>query len=135
MNVQTTRTFFSQHTQAKIEQKLHEAAKGDGETLRELVDSTVPLLYMLLDVVAHSSDPVLRGAALEVYVRREVKPRVVAICEGGIEGKQHQTICMAVAESLGKYQPIAGYGLLAPFCERVCWHSCAGESHAGGQVC
>ena len=67
-------------------------------------------------------------------MRREVKPRVVAICEGGIEGKQHQTICMAVAESLGKYQPISGYGLLAPFCERVCWHSCAGESHAGGQV-
>ena len=79
--------------------------------------------------------PSLKRAALEVYVRREVKPRVVAICEGGIEGKQHQTICMAVAESLGKYQPIAGYGLLAPFCERVCWHSCAGESHAGGQVC
>lgn len=78
--------------------------------------------------------PGLKRAALEVYVRKVVKPRVVAICEGGIEGHAHQTLCMAIAESLGKYQPIVGYGMVAPFCERVCWHSCNGESHAGGQA-
>ena len=78
--------------------------------------------------------PGLKRAALEVYVRKAIKPRVVAICEGGLEGHAHQTLCMAIAESLGKYQPIVGYGLIAPFCERVCWHSCNGESHAGGQA-
>lgn len=67
-------------------------------------------------------------------MRKVIKPRVAAICEGGIEGHAHQTLCMAIAESLGKHQPITGYGLLAPFCEKVCWHSCNGESHAGGQV-
>lgn len=77
--------------------------------------------------------PGLKRAALEVYVRKEVRPRVVAICEGGLEGVQHREICLAVAESLGKYQPISGYGMVAPFCEKVCWHSCNGESHAGGQ--
>ena len=51
---------------------------------------------------------------------------------GGLEGVAHQTVCRAVAESLGKYQPIAGYGMVAPFCEKVCWHSCHGDSHAGG---
>jgi hypothetical protein len=78
--------------------------------------------------------PSVKRAALEVYVRKEVRPRVVALCEGGLEGVQHREVCMAVAESLGKYQPIAGYGMLAPFCEKVCWHSCNGESHAGGQA-
>lgn len=78
--------------------------------------------------------PSVKRAALEVYVRKEIRPRVVAICEGGLEGEPHREICMAVAESLGKYQPIAGYGLIAPFCERVCWHSCDGESHANGQA-
>jgi hypothetical protein len=73
---------------------------------------------------AHASlRPSLKRAALEVYVRKEVRPRVVAICQGGLEGAQHQTICMAIAESLGKYQPIAGYGMVSPFCEKVCWHS------------
>lgn len=78
--------------------------------------------------------PSLKRAALEVYVRKEVRPRVEAICLGGLEGIAHQTVCMAVANSLGQWQPIAGYGMLAPFCEKVCWHSCNGESHAGGQV-
>jgi len=78
--------------------------------------------------------PGVKRASLDLYVRKEVRPRVVAICEGGLEGVQHQSICMAVAESLGKYQPITGYGLVAPFCERICWHSCNGESHAGGRV-
>ncbi len=77
--------------------------------------------------------PSVKRAALEVYVRKEVRPRVVAICEGGLEGVQHREVCMAVAESLGKYQPITGYGMVAPFCEKICWHSCNGESHAGGQ--
>ena len=67
-------------------------------------------------------------------MRKEVRPRVVAICEGGIEGERHRKMCMAVAHSLGKWQPIAGYGMVVPFCEKVCWHSCNGESHAGGQA-
>ena len=78
--------------------------------------------------------PSLKRASLEVYVRKEVRPRVVAICEGGIEGERHRKMCMAVAHSLGKWQPIAGYGMVVPFCEKVCWHSCNGESHAGGQA-
>ena len=67
-------------------------------------------------------------------MRKALRPRIVAICEGGLEGVAHQSLCMAIAESLGKYQPIVGYGMVAPFCERVCWHSCNGESHAGGQA-
>ena len=94
------------------------------------------------DTTVHYYDPLrapppppsLKRAALEVYVRKEVRPRVEAICMGGLEGVAHQTVCRAVAESLGKYQPIAGYGMVAPFCEKVCWHSCNGESHAGGQA-
>ena len=76
--------------------------------------------------------PSVKRAALEVFVRKEIRPRVVAICEGGLEGLQHREVCMAVAGTLSKYQPIAGYGMIAPFCEKVCWHSCNGESHAGG---
>ena len=78
--------------------------------------------------------PSVKRASLEVFVRKAIKPRVVAICEGGIEGHQHQNICMAIAESLGKYQPVTGYGMLAPFCENICWRSCNGESHAGGEA-
>jgi hypothetical protein len=69
-----------------------------------------------------------------VYIRKEIRPRVIAICAGGLEGRQHQEICMAVAETLGSYQPIAGAGVVSPFCERICWSSCHGESHAGGNV-
>ena len=65
-------------------------------------------------------------------MRREVRPRVVAICGGGLEGDEHQAVCLAVAHTLGKWQPIQGVGVLAPFCERLCWHSCKGESHTGG---
>ena len=93
--------------------------------------------------VPHFYDPVrapppppsVKRASLEVFVRAKVRPRVVAICEGGIEGHAHQTVCMAIAEELGKYQPITGYGMVAPFCERICWHSCNGESHAGAPPC
>ena len=84
--------------------------------------------------VAPPPPPSIKRAALELYVRHEVLPRVEAICNGGLEGREHQAICMAVAHTLGKWQPIQGVGVLAPFCERVCWHSCKGESHVGG-VC
>ena len=77
--------------------------------------------------------PSLKRAAFEIYVRREVRPRVVAICKGGLEGEAHREICRGVAETLSSFQSITGAGMVAPFCERICWHSCEGESHAGGQ--
>lgn len=77
--------------------------------------------------------PSLKRASLELFVRKEVRPVVEAICLGAIEGAGHQKMCIAVAQSLAKYQPIVGYGMVSPFCESVCWHSCNGESHAGGQ--
>ena len=76
--------------------------------------------------------PSLKRAAFEIYVRREVRPRVVAICKGGLEGEAHREICRGVAETLSSFQSITGAGMVAPFCERICWHSCEGESHAGG---
>ena len=77
--------------------------------------------------------PSLKRAALEIYVRNEVRPRVEAICAGGLEGQEHQHFCLAVADRLSLWQPVHGAGIVAPFCERICWHSCAGESHAEGR--
>ena len=93
------------------------------------------------DTTKHFYDPVrapppppsLKRAALEVFVRDEIRPRVIAICRGGLEGREHAKVCLAVAETLGKFQPIAGAGVLAPFCEQVCYKSCSGTSHADGQ--
>lgn len=76
--------------------------------------------------------PSIKRAAFEVFVRNEVRPRVLAICEGGLEGTAHQAVCMAVAKTLSTFQPIAGAGVAAPFCEQICWHSCDGDSHADG---
>ena len=67
-------------------------------------------------------------------MRKQLRPRVIAICTGGLEGAQHRAICLAVAETLGSFQAIAGAGMVSPFCERICWSSCHGESHAGGNV-
>jgi len=76
--------------------------------------------------------PSIKRAALELFVRHEVRPRVELICAGGLEGSRHQQMCLAVAKTLSKWQPIHGAGIVAPFCERICWHSCHGESHIGG---
>ena len=92
--------------------------------------------------VAHYYDPLrapppppsIKRAAFEVYVRREIRPRTLAICKGGLEGIQHQHICLAVAKTLSGFQPITGAGIVSPFCERICWHSCDGESHGDGNV-
>ena len=65
-------------------------------------------------------------------MRREIRPRVEAICAGGLEGREHRLICLAVATTLSRYQPIYGAGIAAPFCNRICWHSCSGTSHIGG---
>lgn len=76
--------------------------------------------------------PSIKRAALELFVRHEVRPRVELICAGGLEGSRHQQMCLAVAKTLSNWQPIHGAGIVAPFCERICWHSCHGESHVGG---
>ena len=76
--------------------------------------------------------PSIKRAALELFVRREVRPRVELICAGGLEGRRHQQLCLAVAKTLSDWQPIHGAGIVAPFCQRICWHSCHGESHVGG---
>ena len=76
--------------------------------------------------------PSIKRASFEVFVRKQIRPRVEAICEGGLEGLQHQEVCLAVANTLATYQPIYGAGIAAPFCERICWHSCKGDSHVGG---
>ena len=78
--------------------------------------------------------PSIKRAAFEVFVRKEIRPRVLAICTGGLEGIVHQKICLNVAKRLGTYQPLAGAGMVFPFCESICWSSCHGESHAGGNV-
>ena len=76
--------------------------------------------------------PSIKRASFELYVRREIRPRVEAICDGGLEGAQHREVCLAVATTLSRYQPIYGAGIAAPFCEKICWHSCKGEAHTGG---
>lgn len=87
---------------------------------------------MRFSMQAPPPPPSVKRASLELFVRREIRPRVEAICEGGLEGREHQTICLAVATTLSKWQPVYGAGVVAPFCERICWHSCNGESHVGG---
>lgn len=87
------------------------------------------------DPVVHQAPPPppsIKRAALELFVRREVRPRVELICAGGLEGRRHQQLCLAVAKTLSDWQPIHGAGIVAPFCQRICWHSCHGESHVGG---
>jgi len=100
---------------------------SSGGSIHALKRSTTPVA-----VQAPPPPPSIKRAALELFVRREVRPRVELICAGGLEGSRHQKLCLAVAQSLGKWQPIAGAGIVAPFCERICWHSCQGEAHIGG---
>lgn len=76
--------------------------------------------------------PSIKRASFELFVRKQIRPRVEAICSGGLEGIQHQQICLAVANKLATWQPLFGAGVVAPFCERICWHSCKGEGHIGG---
>ena len=100
---------------------------SSGGSIHALKRSTTPVA-----VQAPPPPPSIKRAALELFVRREVRPRVELICAGGLEGSRHQKLCLAVAQSLGHWQPIHGAGIVAPFCERICWHSCQGESHIGG---
>ena len=76
--------------------------------------------------------PSVKRAALEIFTRKEIRPRTAAICSGALEGAQHQEVCLELAETLAKWQPIAGIGVLAPFCQDVCWRSCEGEGHTRG---
>jgi hypothetical protein len=76
--------------------------------------------------------PSLKSAALEIFTRNEVRPRTTIICSGGFEGAEHQHVCLELAQKLAKWQPIAGAGVIAPFCSRVCWRSCEGQGHTGG---
>ena len=76
--------------------------------------------------------PSIKRASFELFIRREVRPRVEAICAGGLEGLQHQEICLAVAQTMFKFQPIYGAGIAAPGCEKIFWHSCHGEAHTRG---
>ena len=83
-------------------------------------------------MLAPPPPPSIKRAALELFVRNEVRPRVYAICAGGLEGSEHQAVCMAVAQTLSHWQPIHGAGIVAPFCQEICWRSCKGEGHVGG---
>lgn len=100
---------------------------SSGGSIHALNRSTTPVA-----VQAPPPPPSIKRAALELFVRHEVRPRVELICAGGLEGSRHQQMCLAVAKTLDKWQPIHGAGIVAPFCERICWHSCQGESHIGG---
>ena len=76
--------------------------------------------------------PSLKRAALQIFTRNEVRPRTELVCSGGLEGRAHQRVCLDLAEKLAKWQPIAGAGVLAPFCAGVCWRSCEGQGHTNG---
>lgn len=85
------------------------------------------------DPAAHPPPPPsVKRAALEVFTRREIRPRTALICAGALEGAEHQAVCLELAETLAKWQPIAGVGVLAPFCQNVCWRSCEGQGHTQG---
>lgn len=101
---------------------------SSGGSIHALNRSTTPVATSQ----APPPPPSIKRAALELFVRNEVRPRVELICAGGLEGSRHQQMCLAVAKTLSKWQPIHGAGIVAPFCERICWHSCHGESHIGG---
>lgn len=92
------------------------------------------------DTVQHWYDPAqhpppppgVKKAGLEMYTRNEIQPRTALMCSGALEGESHQRVCMELAEKLTKFQPIFGVGFRAPFCEKICWHSCIGEGHTDG---
>ena len=76
--------------------------------------------------------PSLKSAALQIFTRNEVRPRTKIVCSGGFEGAEHKAVCLELAQMLARWQPIAGAGVIAPFCSRVCWRSCEGQGHTGG---
>ena len=76
--------------------------------------------------------PSAKRHAFDLFARTEIRPRVEALCEGGLEGHEHRTLCSRISTFLGTWQPIYGAGVRAPYCERLCWHSCVGEDHSRG---
>ena len=120
-------TAHSSHASKSMRRSACSGASSGG-SIHALNRSTTPVAVSQ----APPPPPSIRRAALELFVRHEVRPRVELICAGGLEGSRHQQMCLAVAKTLGSWQPIHGAGIVAPFCERICWHSCQGESHIGG---
>lgn len=77
--------------------------------------------------------PSLKARALELYTIHEIKPRTRALCSGGLEGLEHQTMCLEMSSILSKWQPVYAAGVIAPFCHRVCWHTCAADDYGQGR--
>tara|TARA_B110001452_G_scaffold228367_1_gene203746 strand:+ start:7334 stop:8401 length:1068 start_codon:yes stop_codon:yes gene_type:complete len=76
--------------------------------------------------------PSLKRRALELFTIHEIRPRTQALCAGGLEGRAHQAVCLETSALLAKWQPVYAAGVIAPFCHRMCWHSCRGEDYAKG---
>ena len=77
--------------------------------------------------------PGITTAAWEQYTDLEIRPRTTAICEGGLEGKEHEKVCLEMAEKLAKWQPVMGIGLRSPICHtNICWLNCE-SSHTTGE--
>ena len=80
--------------------------------------------------VAPPPPPTVVESAWYVWKRREIVPRTTAICSPGVEGREHQKLCLEMIERLGRWQPVAGVGFRAPLCSaNVCWRACE-ASHA-----
>lgn len=82
--------------------------------------------------IAPPPPPSILSAAWELYTKSDILPRTEAICNGGMEGRDHQHLCTEMAEHLASWQPVAGVGLRAPICKSdICWKSCD-ANHVGG---
>ena len=79
-----------QQALADIEERLRLVATNDAQAINGLVHGTEAVLHKLLDVVDRSQEGMLRGAALEVYVKRvyhayEVEELNVKALNGSID--------------------------------------------------
>ena len=75
--------------------------------------------------------PSSRSIGWSIWKREVLKLETKAICSGaGGEGRVHRNLCQRVLNELARWQHVVGAGIVAPLCDKVCWHSCDGGNDA-----
>lgn len=72
--------------------------------------------------------PIAVTASLQYYSRNTITPLTQAICLAGLTDTDIYQLCMKFANELSKPVKSGLVSSFMPFCQDVCWHSCAGSS-------